>query len=184
MQQDSTSDKAAPPSVVLPSKVSGKTLHEALEAFGIEDTSGFKTFPAEPFEAIYVSEDETCTVWEKDFKYRGEKNITRVIFVEYLAYLMPELYNVSHDRRGNAALAWATRGTDSLTLGSGVAGLSTYAVRIISGELSLDQLWEALYTDENVTNLNRLLSGPYTEPDAIIRTIMTDAPLSMAYGEL
>jgi hypothetical protein len=170
--------------IILPPEVSGKILSEALEAYGVEDPGYITSFAAAPFEAVYISEDDTCTVWEKDFKYRGKKNITRAIFVEYLAYLMPELYNVSCDVRGNATLAWATRGTDSLTLGEGVTGLSSDAIRIINAELTLEQLWEAFYTDVNTAKISKLMSGPHIEADAIVRTIMADAPLSMAHGEL
>lgn len=184
MQQDTQSSTSGGQPVTLPDEMSGLTLSEALQEFGIEGDNGMKMLVTPTFEATYISEDETCVVWEKDFSYRGEKNITRAIFVEYLAYLMPELYNVSCDWVGNATIAWATLGADTLTLGAGVSQLSEHALHLINGEVTIDELWGRLYTDENTEKISRLLAGPHIAADVIVRTIMSENPLPLAYGEL
>lgn len=183
MEQNTKTGKPTE-SVVLPHNFSGKTLATASAEHGVLGLEEITMIVIPPFEAVYLSEDGKHVVWEKDFTYRGEKNITRAVFVEYLSYLMPELYNVSCGWLGDATIAWATPDAETLTLAEGAANLSAEALRLINGETTIDQLWDALYTDDNIVKIDALVRSTRLEADEIIRTIMNGHSVSLAQGEL
>lgn len=184
MIQQASLDGTTVAPIVLPSEFSSKTLAAASEDHGVQGDNDITMIFIPPFDAVYLSEDQTHVVWEKDFHYSGEKTITFEVFVEYLAYLMPELYNVSCDWRGNATLAWATEGADSLPLGESVSKLGSETLRLINGESNIDQLWDALYTEDNVAKIDALVRGTRLEADAIVQTLMNGHAVSLAQGEL
>lgn len=170
--------------ITLPTGLSDKTYPEAELEFGIKSEADTTIVVASPFDAIYRAEDPTYIVWDKDFEY-SKYELTNEVFVEYLAYLMPDLYNVSWSKwYGTTALAWATDGADVRTLGEGAAKLTEQTRRVISGETTIDQLWEQFYTPENTEKVNALLSGHRIEPDIIVRTVLEGNPLPFAEGEL
>jgi hypothetical protein len=172
------------PAITLPVELSDKTFSEAELEFGIKADTGTTIVVASPFDAIYRAEDPTYLVWDKDFEH-SEHELTNEVFVEYLAYLMPNLYNVEWSKWfGTTAVAWATDGADDSTLGEGVAKLNEQTRRVISGETTLDQLWERFYTPENTKKVNALLIGRRIEPDVIVRTVLEGKPLPFAHGEL
>jgi hypothetical protein len=173
------------PVITLPAELSDKTFSEAELEFGIKADTGTTIVVASPFDAIYRAEDPTYIVWDKDFEH-SEHELTNEVFVEYLAYLMPNLYNVEWSKYfGATAVAWATPGADGSKLGEGVAKLNEQSRRVISGETTLDQLWDQLYTPENTGKINALLSSrPRVETDVIVRTVLEGKPLPFAHGEL
>lgn len=171
--------------ITLPAELSNKTYSEAETDFGVASKTDQMIVVASPFDAIYRAEDPNYIVWDKDFESSGQHMFTNEVFVEYLAYLMPELYNVEWSRwHGIAGVAWATDGADDSTLGEGVSKLTEQTRRVISGETTLDQLWDQLYTTENTDKINALLSGHRVEPDVIVRTVLEGNPLPFAHGEL
>jgi len=169
--------------ITLPSDLSDKTLHEAELRFGVEGNYDITMIIVPPFDAIYRAEDPAYVVWEKDFPYVGKKDVANEIFVEYLSYLMPELYNVERSW-GVATLRWVTPGANDSTLGEGVIKLKDYTVRVINGEISIDKLWDQLYTPDNCAKIEALTRGPYVERDMIVRTLMENLPASFAHGKL
>lgn len=184
MEATSEASTEIAPAITLPTDLSGKTYSEAELEFGIESDTDTKIVVAAPFDAIYRAEDPAYIVWDRDFEHSGHE-LTNEVFVEYLAYLMPDLYTVEWSRwYGVTSLAWATAGADDCTLGEGVAKLTEQTRRVIAGETTLDQLWDRFYTPENTAKIDALLSGRRIEPDIIVRTVLEGKPLPFAHGEL
>ena len=182
MDQSKMTDTRAG-AVALPPEFVGKTLHEAIAEYGYMGEEDIPMVVVSPFEALYVSEDKHHVVWEKDFSYSGEKHIARDVFVEYLAYLMPELYNVSYCL-GTATLAWATPDVETLTLGEGVARVSAETLRLLSGETTIDHHWDMFFTEENENKIDAMVRGARLEADDIVRAIMDNHSVSLSRGEL
>lgn len=172
--------------ITLPSELSAMIYSEAEGEFGILSQRDEMIIVASPFDAIYRADDPRYIVWDKDFEYSGKREFTNEVFVEYLAHLMPNLYNVVWDRWLKVtSVAWATAGADESTLSESVAKLNEQTRRVISGETTLDQLWEQFYTPENSDKINALLSSrPRIEADVIVRTVLEGKPLPFAHGEL
>ena len=182
MEQSKMTDTRAG-AIVLPPEFVGKNLNEAIAEYGYMGQEDIPMVVVSPFEALYVSEDKRHVVWEKDFPYSGKKHIARAVFVEYLAYLMPELYNVSY-RIGTATLAWATPDVETLTLGEGVGKISAETLRLLNGETTIDQHWDTFFTDENETKIDTMVRGARLQADAIVRGIMDNHSVSLSRGEL
>lgn len=171
--------------ISLPPEVASKTFAVAELEYGTASQNGsVKLIEAGPFDAIYLSQDEYCVVWDKDFKCSGEFHLIDEVFVEYLAYLMPELYGVTmHRYSTTVAVAWATPGAEDSTLGEGLTRLSAMASSIICGDVTVEQLWKQLYTPENTPKIEAMRVARM-EADLIVQALMSSTPTGLAPGEL
>lgn len=170
--------------IVIPDEYARLTFTEAAETKG-EDIGSGRFIVCEPFDALYYSEDGKHIVWEKDFFTEGPASHIDAVFIEYLSIIMPSFYEVTDDgpRSTQITLSWAI--PDVSTLGEQVQLLEETTVKLITGEVSIDDLHRDFYTPETRDRVDAMCSArPRIDPRVIAETILSGAPASMAQGQL